>query len=529
MAKPSSNSPVGRVPPQSIQAEQAVLCSCLDSENALTVVLAALIPNDFYHPGHRLIFTSILELSALRNAVDIITVSEHLAKKGELESVGGTAYISQLSDLMIIRSNIADYVSIVRQKSMLRKLITSLDEVMKLSFEGEQEANNLVDIAIKRLSDMREVPTGSGFESVNDILKRTLQDILDISRGKKERKVVRTGFPKLDQATGGLRPGSLVIVAARPAMGKSALVVNIATNTAINYKTHVAFFSLEMSKEEIGNRILSSKSSISTFKLQNANISNNEWDQISEALSVLSPAPFYIDDRSGINTVEMMAKCRQLKNENRLGLIVVDYMQLMTPAGGRNFGNRQQEISEISRSLKIMAKDLEVPVIALSQLSRGAEQRDEHRPILSDLRDSGAIEQDADMVMFIYRKKYYDSDPEKPEIEDAEIILAKNRQGPTKTVHLKWWPKRTLFFEPELPGDPGAGEPVVASTGNVPADEKYAPIESSVREGYSDPSEPSIKEESSADALNGSQEEKMPEEYAAYSDRDVPPESDQQE
>jgi replicative DNA helicase len=453
MVKPTVNNPAGRIPPQSIQAEQAVLCSCLDSESAMTVALTVLVPADFYHPGHRLIFTAILELSALRNAVDIITVSEHLAKKGELEAVGGTAYISQLSDLMIIRSNVSDYAAIVRQKSMLRRLITSLDEVMKLSFEGEQEANNLVDIAIKRLSDMREAPTGAGFESVNEILKRTLQDILDISKGKKERKVVHTGFSKLDQATGGLRPGSLIIVAARPAMGKSALVVNIATNTAISYKTHVAFFSLEMSKEEIGNRILSSKSNVSTFKLQNANIADDEWTKISEALSLLTPAPFYIDDRSGINTVEMMAKCRQLKNENRLGLVVVDYMQLMTPAGGRNFGNRQQEISEISRSLKIMAKELEVPVIALSQLSRGAEQRDEHRPILSDLRDSGAIEQDADLVMFIYRKNYYESNLEKPEIEDAEIILAKNRQGPTKTVHMKWWAKRTMFFEPALPGE----------------------------------------------------------------------------
>jgi len=455
MAKALSNTPAGKLPPQNVQAEQAVLCSCLDSEVALTVVSAILNADDFYRPDHRMIFSAILELMSLRSAVDIITVSDLLGKRGELDQVGGTAYISQLSDLAIIRSNAAEYAAIVRQKSMLRKLITSLDDVTRLSYEGEQEANNLVDIAIKRLSDMRENPAGSGFESIHDILKRTLQEIVDISKGKKERNVVRTGFPLLDKAIGGLRPGSLIIVAARPAMGKSAFVINIATNTAINYNTHVAFFSLEMSKTEIGNRILASRSSVSTYALQSADIKEHDWDQISKAMTLLSPAPFYIDDRSGINTIEMMAKCRQLKNENKLGLIIVDYLQLMNSAGNRNSGNRQQEISEISRSLKIMAKELDVPVIALSQLSRGAEYREDRRPLLADLRDSGAIEQDADMVMFIYRDKYYDNTGEKPEIEDAEIILAKNRQGETKTVMVKWWARKTLFFEPDQLGQPG--------------------------------------------------------------------------
>ena len=455
MAKASSNVPAGRVPPQNVQAEQAVLCSCLDSESALTVVSAILNPDDFYKPAHRLIFSAILELMSSRSPVDIITVSDLMSKRGELEQIGGTAYISQLSDLPVIRSNAAEYAAIVRQKAMLRKLIMSLDDVTKLSYEGEQEANNLVDIAIKRLSDIRENPTGGGFDTIYDILKRTLQEIVDISKGKKERSVVRTGFPLLDKAMGGLRPGSLIIVAARPAMGKSAFVINIATNTAINYNTHVAFFSLEMSKSEIGNRILASRSSVSTYALQNADIKDHEWEQIGKAMALLTPAPFYIDDRSGINTIEMMAKCRQLKNENKLGLIIIDYLQLMSPAGNRGGGNRQQEISEISRSLKIMAKELDVPVIALSQLSRGAEYREDRRPLLADLRDSGAIEQDADMVMFIYRDKYYDNAGEKPEIEDAEIILAKNRQGETKTVMVKWWARKTLFFEPDLPGQPG--------------------------------------------------------------------------
>ncbi len=470
MVKESANSVSGRIPPHSIQAEQAVLCVCLDSEEGRNIAMTTLLQQDFYHPGHRLIFTAMLELAEERSAVDIITVSERLKRKGELDAVGGTAYISQLSDLMIIRTNISEYASIVRQKSLLRKLIESLDEVVQQSYTGEQEANNLVDIAMKRLSEIRENPSGKSFESINDILRRTLKEIMDISKGKKDRRVVHTGFPKLDQATGGLKPGSLIIVAARPAMGKSALVVNIATNAAILYNTNVAFFSLEMSKEEIGNRILSSQAKISTFRLQNASVSNEEWDEIATALSLISPAPFLIDDRSGINTIEMMAKCRQLKSENRLDLVVVDYMQLMSPAGGRSMGNRQQEISEISRSLKIMAKELEVPIIALSQLSRGAENRDDHKPILSDLRDSGAIEQDADVVIFIYRSKYYKSSAEDEDSEDAEIIIAKNRQGPTRSIHLKWVPKRTMFIEEMKPEDPDPRGVFIPETPPAPLD-----------------------------------------------------------
>ncbi len=454
MAKAPANIPAGRLPPQNNHAEQAVLCCCLDSETALTVVTSILEPDDFYRPDHKLIFSAIMELLSMRSAVDIITVSDLLAKKGQLDTVGGTAYISGLSDIAVIRSNAAEYAAIIRQKSMLRKLIQSLDEVMKLSYDGVEEANNLVDVAIERLSNLRENPTGGGFESVYDILKRSLQEIVDISKGKKERRAVRTGFPLLDKAIGGMRPGSLIIVAARPAMGKSAFVINIATNTAISYNSHVAFFSLEMSKAEIGNRILAAKSSVSTHALQNADIKEDDWNKISIAMSLLSPAPFYIDDRSGINTIEMMAKCRQLKNENKLDLIIIDYLQLMNSAGSRSSGNRQQEISEISRSLKIMAKELDVPVIALSQLSRGAEYREDRRPLLADLRDSGAIEQDADMVLFIYRDKYYDTTEQKPDVEDAEIIIAKNRQGATKTVMMKWMAKKTLFFEEDRPGDP---------------------------------------------------------------------------
>lgn len=454
----------GRVPPHNLQAEEATLCTCLDSENALAIVAALLSREDFYKPAHKIIFSAILELYTQQSPVDLITVSDLLARRGELEAAGGAPFLSYLSDLPVLRANANEYAGIVRQKAMLRKLIGSLDEVIKLSFDGEQEANNLVDLAIKRLSDMRENPTGGDFEKAYDIISRTVQEINDIIKGKKEQRTIKTGFAGMDRALGGLKPGTLTVVAARPGVGKSALVINIATQSAVNYGTSVAFFSLEMSKKEIGNRILSSRSSVSTDALQNAKLDASDFEKIGEAIIDLSPAPFYIDDRSGINTIEMMAKCRQLKNQNKLDLVIVDYLQLMSSAINRG-GNRQQEISEISRSLKIMAKDLDVPLIALSQLSRGAEYREDRRPQLSDLRDSGAIEQDADVVLFIYREKYYDSGQERMEIEDAEIIISKNRQGPTRTVPLKWWAKRTLFFEPDYRGyDDSASPPPKRNT-----------------------------------------------------------------
>ena len=456
MAEPSKETIGGRVPPHNLQAEEAALCTCLDSESALAIIMVLLSEEDFYKPAHRLIFSAILELYTQQSPIDIITVSDLLGRKGDLQTVGGPAYLSYLSDLPVLRANAAEYAGIVRQKAMLRNLISSLDDVVKLSFDGEQEANNLVDLAIKRLSDLRENPTGGDFEKVYDIISRTVQEINDITRGKKEQKAVRTGFSGLDRALGGLKPGTLTVVAARPGVGKSALVINVASNTSINYGTPVAFFSLEMSKREIGNRILSTKSDVSTDDLQNARITGEDFEKIGEAISILATAPFYVDDRSGINTVEIMAKCRQLKNKNLLGLVIIDYLQLMSVAGHRGGTNRQQEISEISRSLKIMAKELDVPVIALSQLSRGAEYREDRRPILADLRDSGAIEQDADAVIFIYREKYYDTGLERQEIEDVEIIIAKNRQGPTRTVPLKWWPRRTLFFEPTRYEDEGS-------------------------------------------------------------------------
>lgn len=447
----------GRVPPHNAQAEEAVLSTCLNSENARGVVLAILDDDSFYVPAHRLIFSAIYSLSMKQAPIDMITVSDYLNRNGDLNTVGGTSYLSHLSDLSVLQSNASEYASIVRQNAILRRLIFELDQVIKLSYEKEQEANNLVDLAIKRLSDMRQNPTGGGFEKVYDILTKTVQEIVDIKNNKKERNVVKTGFASLDRALGGLRPGTLTVVAARPGMGKSAFVINIATNVSTAFqKTPVAFFSLEMSKKEITNRILSSMTNVSTRKLQEATVTEDElFGDIATAITVLIGAPFYIDDRSGINTIEMMAKCRELKNKNQLGLIIIDYLQLMSGTGGRSQSNRQQEISDISRMLKVMAKELDVPVIALSQLSRAAERvegtdTEPRKPLLSDLRDSGAIEQDADAVIFIYRKKYYSQNENKKDKEDADIIIAKNRQGETKTVKLKWWAERTLFYEEEL-------------------------------------------------------------------------------
>ena len=442
----------GRIPPQSIEAEEAALSACLGSEKALSVVVALLNRDDFYKPAHRIVFEAIESLYIERSPVDLITTAEQLLKSGDLQKVGGSVFLSYLADIPILHANAAEYAGIVRQKSQLRKLIDSLDQILKTAFEGDREANDLVDLAQRRLSDLREGPNEGGFEKVYDIIARTAQEIHDIVRGKKSQVSIRSGFPKLDKALGGFKPGTLTIIAARPGMGKSAFAINIATNAAIYHQTTVCFYSLEMSKKEIGNRILASRSEVTTDDLQNARVSLPDFDKIGEALGTLAGAPFYIEDKPGLNVMDMLSQCKQIKSAGKLDLVVIDYLQLMSAADRRADRNRQNEISEISRSLKMMAKELEVPVVALSQLSRGAEYRDDRRPMLSDLRDSGAIEQDADAVLFIYRDKYYKTNEERQKIEDAEIIIAKNRQGPSATVEMKWWAERTLFFEDEESG-----------------------------------------------------------------------------
>jgi len=454
--KEPAQSTIGKIPPNHIQAEQSVLGCAMTSERALAEVTAILKAQDFYRPDHRLIFEAICELYISSKPVDIITVSDALETKALLGKAGGLSYISMLPDLVPFMANAAQYAELVRQKAILRKLISSMDEVNAMCYEDAQDANELISIAAKRIYEIKENRDISGFESLKDIMGRTINEISEISRGKAVERSVKSGFSKLDRALGGLGHGALVIVAARPAMGKTAFALNIAQKAAMLYKVPAAIFSLEMSKEEVGNRMLSAQALVNSRTLRSGELKQDDWDKISKALPLLYNTEVYIDDRSGTNVVEMMSKCRQLKLEGKLGIVIIDYLQLMSGNGGRN-ESRQQEISEITRSLKIMAKDLDVPIIALSQLSRACEARNDKRPMLSDLRDSGSIEQDADVVMFLYREHYYEQDQMQIEIEDAEVIIAKNRAGQTGMIKMSWWPKYTMFFEPDdsnMPQDP---------------------------------------------------------------------------
>ncbi len=443
---PQSIRPAGRVMPHNIQAEQSVLGSAMSGDRALAEITALLKTSDFYRPDHRLIYDAICELYLASRPVDIITVSDLLESQGHLDKAGGLTYISALPDTIPVMANAGHYADLVRQKSILRRLITTMDDITGLCFDEGNEADTLLDVAAKRIFEIRENRDVVGFESLKDVISRTVNELAALAKGKPRERHIMTGFHTLDRSLGGLRPGSLIIVAARPAMGKSAFALNIAQKAATLYNVPAAIFSLEMSKEEIANRMLSVQSLVQARSLSTGELQNEDWDRIARALPPLYSAPISIDDRSGTSVMEMISKCRQLKLENKLGLVVIDYLQLMS-GGQSRVESRQQEISEISRSLKIMARELGVPVIALSQLSRACEARSDKKPLLSDLRDSGAIEQDADIVMFLFRQNYYDQNHMQMEVEDAEVIIAKNRQGQTCSVRLGWWPRYTMFFD----------------------------------------------------------------------------------
>ncbi|MBQ5967945.1 MAG: replicative DNA helicase [Clostridiales bacterium] len=460
-----------RVPPQNNDAEIAVLCCCLDSQKVIPTVAAYLIADDFYTPAHQKIFETIYRLYSESKSIDLITVGDELKKQGELDKVGGMAYLSTIVDAHALLSNLTEYCRIVRQKSLSRKIIKSMEDLTRQTYEGETDPGNLIEIAISRLAELRDSKSDDSLVSLKDVLKETVANIVNPPKDK----VVRSHFTQLDYVTNGFRPGTLTIVAARPSMGKSAFVINIAVNVALKDNLPVAFFSLEMNAQEIANRILASRCDISISTLQRSkSLSSDEFTRINASLPRLGNTPLYIDEHSGLNTAEILTRCRELQNRlgKKLGLICIDYLQLMNPVSERKNASRQQEVSDISRALKLMAKELEVPIIALAQLSRESERRDDHRPILSDLRDSGAIEQDADMVMFIHRPDYYkhkeESDEEEEnntqqkfkkydaeEIQRAMIIVAKNRQGPTRDVYLSWNGSRTTFFEKEK-ADPNA-------------------------------------------------------------------------
>jgi replicative DNA helicase len=436
---------IGRIPPHSIEAEQSVLGAMIVNKEAINTAIEIIKPDDFYKEANKEIFEAIIVLFNRNEPVDLITLSEELKRRDTLENIGGVTYLANLSSGVATTANTKYYCKIVEEKSTLRRLIKSSDEIMTMSYEDNEEVNAIIEKAEKNIFDITQGSHREGFYPINEVLLSSFAQIEERAANKGSLTGLTTGFTDLDNKLSGLQKSDLILLAARPSMGKTAFGINIATNSALKGNAKVAVFSLEMSKEQLVQRIISSTSHVDLQKIISGNLVEDEWLKVVNSMGPLSKINIYIDDTAGISLMEMKAKCRRLKIEKGLDLILVDYLQLMQLNGYTE--SRQQEISAISRGLKGLAKEMECPVIALSQLSRAPELRSDHRPILSDLRESGAIEQDADVVMFLYRDEYYDNESEKKNI--GELIIAKHRNGPTGTVELVWKGEYTKFLNKE--------------------------------------------------------------------------------
>ncbi|MCX7843427.1 MAG: replicative DNA helicase [Clostridia bacterium] len=432
---------LGRLPPQNVEAEQSVLGSMLIDNDVIPAIAEVLKSEDFYREDHREIFDSILDLFNNSKPIDVITVSEQLKLRGTLDNIGGLEYLINIASAVPTTANAKHYAKIVEEKSILRRLIKASSDIVNMSYEAAEELSFILDRAEKSVFDVLQNRNPKGFAPIKDVLFEAFNRLEELYNNKGYITGIPTGFVDLDYKTAGLQNSDLVLIAARPAMGKTSFVLNIAQYAAVHAKVPVAIFSLEMSKEQLVNRMLCSEAMVDSHRMRTGKLEDDDWEKIARALGPLSEAPIYIDDTPGLSVTEIRSKCRRLKLEKNLGLVVIDYLQLMQGRGKNE--NRQQEISEISRSLKILAKEINVPVVTLSQLSRAAETRTDHRPILSDLRESGAIEQDADIVMFLYRDDYYNQDTEKKNI--AEVIISKHRNGSTGTVELAWLGQFTKF------------------------------------------------------------------------------------
>jgi len=432
-----------KVPPQNLEAESSVLGGVLLDNDAINVVLELLRPEDFYRDSHRRVFRAMIELSDRSEPVDLITLSEFLKSRGELETVGGTAYLASLADFVPTAANIAHYSRIVREKSILRHLINTATDIATRGYEEQNNVDEFLDNAEKVIFDISEKKIKASFVAVGDMIRDTLKTVEKLYERKEMITGVPTGFEDLDKLTAGLQPADLIIVAGRPGMGKTAFALNIASNAAFA-GIGAALFSLEMAKEQLVLRMLCSEARVNSAKVRSGYLGERDFPQLAKAAGRLHEAPIYIDDTPAISVLELRAKARRLVRDRtkKIGLIVVDYLQLMRGMG--NASNREQEISEISRSLKALAKEVNVPVIALSQLNRRVEDRGDRRPVMSDLRESGAIEQDSDVIVFIYRDEVYNkSDDGNRGI--AEIIVAKQRNGPIDTVKLTFLNEYTRF------------------------------------------------------------------------------------
>lgn len=420
-----------RTPPQNVEAEQAVLGSIMIERDALIAVSERLSPDDFYRPAHQKIFEAVITLNESGEPVDLITVTAWLQDKKWLEDIGGVTYLANLASAVPSAANVDYYASLVEEKALLRRLIRAATQIATSGYSGDEEAAALIGDAEKRILEISQRQGKGAFKPIKDVLMETFERIEFLHTHKGNITGIPTGFVDLDKMTSGLQRSDLIILAARPAVGKTAFALNLAQNVAVRAGQTVAIFSLEMGASQLVQRMICAEANIDAGRMRTGSFDDEDWRKLTMAISSLSEAPIYIDDTAGITVTDIRAKCRRLKIEHGLGLILIDYMQLIQ---GRGKESRQQEVSEISRTLKLIARELDVPVIALSQLSRGVEQRQDKRPMLSDLRESGSIEQDADIVAFLYRDDYYDADTEKKNI--VEVIIGKQRSGPTGTVEL---------------------------------------------------------------------------------------------
>ncbi|MCX7926757.1 MAG: replicative DNA helicase [Candidatus Omnitrophica bacterium] len=429
------------IPPQNIEAEMAVLGSLLLDENAIGFAIESITKDSFYKNAHRIIFEVILSLYNQNKAVDLITVTDELKRLGVLEEVGGVSYLTELVNTVPSAANIAHYVAIVKEKSILRSLITNAQKIIQFCHENEGPVDELVDRAERLIFEVSDIRSQSTCLPIKEIIKESIEAIDRLYQNKSHVTGIPTGFIDFDRMTAGLQPSDLIVIAGRPSMGKSALALGIAEYAGVIAKVPLAIFSLEMSKEQLVQRLLCSHAKVDANKVRTGYLATSDWPRLTAAAGKLSEAPIFIDDTPAISVLELRAKARRLKANCNIKLLIVDYLQLMRGSGSAE--SRQQEISDISRALKALARELDVAVIAISQLSRAVESRVDHRPQLSDLRESGAIEQDADLVVLILREEYYNPTPENE--GKAEIIIAKQRNGPVGSFNLTFLKEFTRF------------------------------------------------------------------------------------
>ena len=434
-----------RVPPQNIEAEQSVLGAILIEQSAIAKISDILQPEDFYREAHKLVYRSAMTLFERGEAIDFITVIDMLRREEALERAGGISYITSLANGVPTAANIVFHAKIVQEKSLLRRLIHAATDIAAMGYAETEEVERVLDHAEQKILEVATRKIGQDFAPIKEIIFSTLDKIDEMHKAKGGITGLSTGFTNLDKLTGGFQRSDLSLIAARPSMGKTAFVLNVAQHMATRDKKSVAIFSLEMPREQLAMRMMCAEGLIDSQHFRTGAMSNDEWKNLVDAADRLSASPMFIDDTAGVNAVELRNKARRISKEHGLDCIIIDYLQLMDGGAHSRIDNRQQQISDISRSLKALARELKVPVIALSQLSRGPESRTSRKPMLSDLRESGSLEQDADMVAFLYREDYYNPETEKKNL--TELIIAKNRNGPTETVELYFHKNFTRFTD----------------------------------------------------------------------------------